>query len=283
MRSLITKLIVITLIFSSVISGSNVSASDSKKSEINIIEEKVQEIQSNPSSTEDIDVQEELGLNDENLDMKLLTSGSQDVLVNSNIEIDNQSIESNIIFNEEDLEIKATISSNDTENSIKEVYTVEINRIEGENFEGEIRSLNSGETFSVNTIEASASVLPALIPLILRAGLQYVIKHYGKKVAMQAMIDLGVSQITKAYGGVVKDAKNGKGKVITIPNKKQEIVIRLMEAGSGGRKEAYWRMSVGNKALNRAGNFWNNASETHITLQESSPSTIISLIKKFKK
>ncbi|MCT4797239.1 SAR2788 family putative toxin [Exiguobacterium profundum] len=283
MRSLITKLIVITLIFSSVISGSNVSASDSKKSEINIIEEKVQEIQSNPSSTEDIDVQEELGLNDENLDMKLLTSGSQDVLVNSNIEIDNQSIESNIIFNEEDLEIKATISSNDTENSIKEVYTVEINRIEGENFEGEIRSLNSGETFSVNTIEASASVLPALIPLILRAGLQYVIKHYGKKVAMQAMIDLGVSQITKAYGGVVKDAKNGKGKVITIPNKKQEIVIRLMEAGSGGRKEAYWRMSVGNKALNRAGNFSNNASETHITLQESSPSTIISLIKKFKK
>jgi len=283
MRSLITKLIVITLIFSSVISGSNVSASDSKKSEINIIEEKVQEIQSNPSSTEDIDVQEELGLNDENLDMKLLTSGSQDVLVNSNIEIDNQSIESNIIFNKEDLEIKATISSNDTENSIKEVYTVEINRIEGENFEGEIRSLNSGETFSVNTIEASASVLPALIPLILRAGLQYVIKHYGKKVAMQAMIDLGVSQITKAYGGVVKDAKNGKGKVITIPNKKQEIVIRLMEAGSGGRKEAYWRMSVGNKALNRAGNFSNNASETHITLQESSPSTIISLINKFKK
>lgn len=56
-----------------------------------------------------------------------------------------------------------------------------------------------------------------------------------------------------------------------------------MEAGSGGRKEAYWRMSVGNKAVNRAGNYSHNAHETHILLQESSPQTIINLIKKFKK
>lgn len=121
--------------------------------------------------------------------------------------------------------------------------------------------------------------------LIVRTGLNYVIKHYGKKLAMQAMIELGVSKITKAYGGEVKDVKNGngKGKVITIPNKKQLIVIRLMEAGSGGRKEAYWRMSVGGKSINRAGNYSNNAVETHIDLQESSPATIIKLIKKFKK
>lgn len=97
------------------------------------------------------------------------------------------------------------------------------------------------------------------------------------------MIDLGVSQITKAYGGSVKIAKNGKGKVITIPNKNQPIVIRLMEAGSGDKKEAYWRISIGNKSVNRAGNYSSNASETHITLQESSPKTIINIIKKFKK
>lgn len=97
------------------------------------------------------------------------------------------------------------------------------------------------------------------------------------------MIDLGVSQITKAYGGTVKNASNGKGKIITIPNKKQTIVVRLMEAGSGGRKDAYWRASVGNKSVNRAGNYSSNASETYITLQESSPKTIINIIKKFKK
>ncbi|WP_445491768.1 hypothetical protein [Niallia sp. 03133] len=100
---------------------------------------------------------------------------------------------------------------------------------------------------------------------------------------MQALIDFGVSKISDAYGGSTKNAKNGKGKVITIPNKKQTIVIRLMEAGSGGRDEAYWRMSVGNKAVNRAGNFSDNANETNITLQESSISTIINLIKKYKK
>jgi len=56
-----------------------------------------------------------------------------------------------------------------------------------------------------------------------------------------------------------------------------------MEAGSGGRKDAYWRMSVGSKSLNRAGNFSSNKAETHITLQESSISTILNLIKKYKK
>ena len=52
---------------------------------------------------------------------------------------------------------------------------------------------------------------------------------------------------------------------------------------SGGRKGAYWRMSIGNKSVNRAGSYPSKASETHITLQESSPKTIIDMIKKFKK
>lgn len=47
---------------------------------------------------------------------------------------------------------------------------------------------------------------------------------------------------------------------------------------STDRDGGYW-----GKSLNRAGNYSSNATETHITLQESSPATIIKLIKKFKK
>ncbi|MGE7842653.1 hypothetical protein ACQKNX_17920 [Lysinibacillus sp. NPDC093712] len=81
----------------------------------------------------------------------------------------------------------------------------------------------------------------------------------------------------------VKTAQNNKGKVITIPNKKQKIVIRLMEAGSGGRSKAYWRMSVGGKSIDITGKYEHQREKTHIDLDETSPATIINLIKKFKK
>lgn len=289
MKKVIVKLMIFVLALSSVMSGVSVSAasnSDINNSKVNQIEQEIDTLKNTSEISKKINVQEELQMNEDNLEMEVIKSELHEtLLVKSNMVIDKANqVESNIIYNENNMEITATTSFiEDGATSSKDAYKIIISRIVGEAFEGEIINIDTGETFQINTIEASASILPALVPLILRAGLQYVIKHYGKKIAMQAMIDLAVSQITKAYGGTVKDAKNGKGKVITIPNKKQEIVIRLMEAGSGGRKDAYWRMSVGNKSVNRAGNYSSNAAETHITLQESSPATILSLIKKFKK
>ncbi|GEM_PF-3362687 len=162
-------------------------------------------------------------------------------------------------------------------------YELQVLEFTEENYHVNLTDMLTGERTELNSLHAEATALPAVALLIIRAGLQYAIKHFGKKAAMKALIDLGVSQITEQFGGKVKTARNGKGKVITIPNKRQEIVVRLMEGGSGGRSEAYWRMSVGGKSINRAGNYSRNAAETHITLQESSPATIISLIKKFKK
>ncbi|MHA7136667.1 SAR2788 family putative toxin [Rossellomorea arthrocnemi] len=189
-----------------------------------------------------------------------------------------------VLSTEENKDHIVYISKIDEEgNTSEEKYILEIIELDEEVVKAKLIDSSTLEETIIDSSEVQATIIPVIVALIVRAGLQYAIKHYGKKLAMQAMIDIGVSQITKAYGGSVKGAKNGKGKVITISNKNQPIVIRLMEAGSGGRKDAYWRMSVGNKSLNRAGNYSSNKSETHITLKESSPATILKLIKKFKK
>ncbi len=39
-------------------------------------------------------------------------------------------------------------------------------------------------------------------------------------------------------------------------------------------KEAYWRMSVGGKALDKSGNYSSDAARTHIDIDESSIQTI---------
>ncbi len=139
------------------------------------------------------------------------------------------------------------------------------------------------EEMVIDSTQLQATAIPIIIGIIVRSGLKWAIKQFGKKAAMQALIELAVEQITDGYGGEVKNASNGKGKVITIQNKKQTIVIRLMEPGSGGREEAYWRMSVGGKALDKSGNYSSDAARTHIDLDESSIQTIKNLIKKFKK
>lgn len=286
MRKIVICLLVLTLGFSSLVGNTNNAfALANSKDEIHKVERTIDGIKANDNKQQyDVDVKETLGMNDEKLNMTVIEGFEGEMLVESRLESGNILITSDLYINlnNGDFFVTEKIIS-DSGEELDKVYDITVTEIEGDSFKAHLIDRQTGETYDINTIDATSSALPVIAALVVRAGLQYVIKHYGKKVAMQAMIDVAVSQITKAYGGTVKNAKNGKGKVITIPNKKQEIVIRLMEAGSGGRKDAYWRMSVGNKALNRAGNYSNNAAETHITLQESSPSTIINLIKKFKK
>lgn len=208
----------------------------------------------------------------------------ESVDINIELETQKEQINADMSINSDNSDNYVDIETTD-ENGVTTTknYSLEIIEINEEKVIAKVIDNVTLEETIIDSTTAQTTAIPIIVALIVRAGLQYAIKHYGKKAAMQALIDLGVSQITKAYGGSTKNAKNGKGKVITIPNKNQTIVVRLMEAGSGGRKEAYWRMSVGNKALNRAGNYSSNANETHITLQESSISTIIKLIKKYKK
>lgn len=268
MKKLLIKLMVFSLILSSL--PSHIANATTEK-ELTQAINKTELANVLPQNIEEVEIKGDEKENSINVSVDLLT---KDKKINSEIVFYNDLTEDNYVTIE-------SISENGE--IINKGYYLNIIDITEYSYKFKLIDVDSSGELVIDSTQLQATAIPVLVGLIVRTGLNYVIKHYGKKLAMQAMIELGVSKITKAYGGEVKDAKNGKGKVITIPNKKQPIVIRLMEAGSGGRKEAYWRMSVGGKSINRAGNYSNNAAETHIDLQESSPATIIKLIKKFKK
>lgn len=268
MQKVLIKLMVFSLILS--LLPSHIANATTVKEQTEVIN-KTELLEVLPQNIEEIEINGDEKENSININVDLL---EKDKEIKSEIVFYNDLVEDNYVNIESISENGEIINKN---------YHLNIIDITEDSYKVKLIDVDTSEEFVIDSTQLQATAIPVLVGLIVRAGLNYVVKHYGKKIAMQAMIEVGVSQITKAYGGEVKKAKNGKGKVITIPNKKQPIVIRLMEEGSGGRKEAYWRMSVGNKAVNRAGNYSNNANETHITLQESSIGTIINLIKKYKK
>lgn|GEM_PF-3577254 len=77
----------------------------------------------------------------------------------------------------------------------------------------------------------------------------------------------------KKYNGKVVEASGDGWKVINIDNpvsKNQPIMIRVMNAGSGGRSAPYFRVSIGNKgALTLDGKISNDHNLTHIDLTDN--------------
>ncbi|MEK3864618.1 hypothetical protein MHH60_14180 [Paenibacillus sp. FSL H7-0716] len=75
------------------------------------------------------------------------------------------------------------------------------------------------------------------------------------------------------YGGKVVEASGDGWKVTNIANplsKNQPIMIRVMNAGSGGRDSAYFRVSVGNKGtLTLEGKLSSDMASTHINLTDN--------------
>ncbi|MNN76895.1 hypothetical protein D3C81_1933130 [compost metagenome] len=66
------------------------------------------------------------------------------------------------------------------------------------------------------------------------------------------------------------EAAGSGWKVTEVTNplsKNQPFMIRVMDAGSGGRTDAYYRVSVGNKGvLTLEGKFSSDMASTHINL-----------------
>ncbi|WP_404447553.1 SAR2788 family putative toxin [Sutcliffiella horikoshii] len=241
----------------------------------------------NDKSLDDVEVVNASNKETENVESIKIDGAEEEDTINIKIDLetDKSSIDAEMVLDIEDTENNSVEIEIEDEKGIKTFknYTVEILQLNGEEFVAKVIDEETMEETIIDSTKIQATIIPVIVGLIIRAGFQYAIKHYGKKLATQALIDLAIDKIVDSYGGEVKNAKTGKGKVITIPNKKQTIVIRLMEPGSGGRPDGYWRMSVGGKTINRAGNYSSNAAETHISLQDSSISTILKMIKKYKK
>jgi hypothetical protein len=80
------------------------------------------------------------------------------------------------------------------------------------------------------------------------------------------------------------------GHTVTIPNGKQTIVVREQNVGgknpdTGEFYTNYWRMSVGNKAIDGSGNFSNgiNPLDTHIDIGPGTEGLISQFIDRYLK
>jgi len=88
--------------------------------------------------------------------------------------------------------------------------------------------------------------------------------------------------IGSKLGGTVSNAK-GKGYKVEIPNGNKPITVRVMEAGSGGRNEPYFRVSIDGKgSLTLDGKISNDRSLTHIDITEDALKQIDIMIKAYK-
>ena len=90
-------------------------------------------------------------------------------------------------------------------------------------------------------------------------------------------IATAAAEIANRSGGKVKEL--GNGIMIRIPNGARDIVVRIMNAGSGGRSEPYFRVGVeGKSAVDALGQFSSDAAATHFTLTENYVEKIIKIV-----
>ena len=88
-------------------------------------------------------------------------------------------------------------------------------------------------------------------------------------------------KVATKLGGVKTPAK-GDGYKILIPNKKNDITVRVMKGG-GRRSQPYYRVSMEKGgSVDKAGNFSAERLYTHIEMNAESLADIIVIVSKIK-
>lgn len=90
-----------------------------------------------------------------------------------------------------------------------------------------------------------------------------------------------LKKLKERFGIQEEIAQNGKGYRLKIKIGRRELVIRIMDAGSGGRDKPYIKIGIdGKQSFNRYGYPSNNPAEIHIDLDSISIQELIMLIEK---
>jgi hypothetical protein len=99
-------------------------------------------------------------------------------------------------------------------------------------------------------------------------------KPYGPPTQTEAL----ANQVGEATGVPVSSA-SGNGFKLRIPSKPRDLLLRVMNAGSGGCDEPYSRLSVdGKQALTRTGQPSTDPAQIHVNIGEGSFDDIMSII-----
>lgn len=84
------------------------------------------------------------------------------------------------------------------ENKAFKIFYVFIDEIEGDDFIATFIDQETGEAYEINTIDAEASAVPAIIVgLIARYGIKWAIKKYGKKFLVKTFRKHAIKQAIK--------------------------------------------------------------------------------------
>lgn len=136
---------------------------------------------------------------DSTLEMTVQEFSDEEMAITSHVESEGLEILSNMNFNVETGEMSITGDTilEDGE-IITQSYSIFFHEIEGENFIATAVDHNTGEMYEVNTIEAQASVLPALVlGVVLREGAKWAIKKYGPRLLISTFSKAAINAAIK--------------------------------------------------------------------------------------
>lgn len=143
----------------------------------------------------EVNVEEELGINNDNFEMVVEENSKEEMTVYTDFETNDLSINSELYINIDTGQFYVTEeTASETGDVTETIYDVYLTEIEGEDFKGQLIDRSNGESFEVNTIDAQASAIP-VIGLILKQGVKWAVKKYGKKALVGAF---GKAALNKA-------------------------------------------------------------------------------------
>ncbi|API90755.1 MULTISPECIES: SAR2788 family putative toxin [Virgibacillus] len=216
MKKFTIKLILPVLIFTTVFSNTSLAFADNyNKEDLEIsnkisqefantkyidgnIDHELIEIESDDDTISyQVDVEEEFGIKNDSFEMHVDEFSDSEILVNSNLQMQDLLYESNLYVNLDAGEFYVTeVEIKDNGEKIVTTYDVFLTEIEGEEFKAQLVNRNTGDLHEVNTIDAKASAIP-VIGLIIANGVRWAVKKFGKRALVSAFGKYALSNAIK--------------------------------------------------------------------------------------
>ncbi|MBP3953140.1 SAR2788 family putative toxin [Bacillus suaedae] len=257
MKKNLIKLLVATLLFTSIAGVSPTAFAEEPKTEdpfesaqpIDVnFEESVEEVSSDDDTIVYEVTAEELGINNDSFKMVVeeSTEEAEEMTVYSEFETGYLSFASELSINIDTGDFHVTEEQTSETGQVTETtYDIFFNEIEGENFIAYLIDRNTGELYEVNTIDAQASAIPVLA-LVLKQGAKWAIKKYGKKALISAFGKYALSNAIKKVAKLTVKDKHLKS------DKRgyQKFNTDSQTTAKGWIKEALQKASVSNFEIN---------------------------------
>ncbi|TDL88715.1 hypothetical protein E2R55_16225 [Vibrio vulnificus] len=170
--------------------------------EVNYISKETAEESNNDIVEYKVDVEKELGVDKDSLQMIVSEYSDKEMSISSHLESEGLEITSDMYINTDTGDITLSgVSSLENGEVNSQNYKLFFHDIQGENFIATAVDQSTGEIYEINTIDAQASVLPALvIGVVLKEGAKWAIKKYGPKLLISTFSRAAISAAIKNIG-----------------------------------------------------------------------------------